>query len=305
MPNNTSSILFKALRAELASAIADFKAYDVPSICKRIGLSEGSEEEAFQSKQKYAQKRIANLTIDDLLKSARLLYSEEGGYALGEALAKVDDLQFRPITKLTRRRVIKLFEGQPLVTEVDEIDFICSVWPISDMPAANGIHYDNLEAFLVQHTVRNDDLTQQELMESLGLLESSTSQFFKFLEAVTSAEYQSVKRQSDLAEEIDRLLRHDGYRRLRASDASISLATVYRNLASLKKVGVAERHYFEGHGARYESTISEHHDHIVDLESDEVIEFQSEEIEKLQQEVARKLGYEVVHHRLELYCQKL
>lgn len=95
------------------------------------------------------------------------------------------------------------------------------------------------------------------------------------------------------------------YRRLRASDASISLATVYRNLASLEKVGVAERHCFEGHGARYESTISEHHDHIVDLESDEVIEFRSEEIEQLQQEIARNLGYEVVHHRLELYCRKL
>ncbi|MCX7561480.1 Fur family transcriptional regulator [Sulfitobacter sp. F26204] len=95
------------------------------------------------------------------------------------------------------------------------------------------------------------------------------------------------------------------HRRLRASDASISLATVYRNLASLESVGVAERHYFEGHGARYESTISEHHDHIIDLDSDEVIEFQSEEIEQLQQEVAKKLGYEVVHHRLELYCRKL
>jgi len=95
------------------------------------------------------------------------------------------------------------------------------------------------------------------------------------------------------------------HRRLRASDASISLATVYRNLASLESVGVAERHYFEGQGARYESTISEHHDHIVDLDSDEVIEFQSEEIEQLQQEIAKKLGYEVVHHRLELYCRKL
>ena len=95
------------------------------------------------------------------------------------------------------------------------------------------------------------------------------------------------------------------YRRLRASDASISLATVYRNLASLESVGAAERHYFEGHGARYESTISEHHDHIVDLDSSEVIEFQSEEIERLQQEIAQKLGYEVVHHRLELYCRKL
>ena len=95
------------------------------------------------------------------------------------------------------------------------------------------------------------------------------------------------------------------YRRLKASGAPISLATVYRNLASLESVGVAERHNFEGHGARFESTTSEHHDHIVDLDSDEVIEFQSEEIEQLQMEIAQKLGYEVVHHRLELYCRKL
>lgn len=80
------------------------------------------------------------------------------------------------------------------------------------------------------------------------------------------------------------------FRRLKASDASISLATIYRNLASLESVGVAERHYFEGHGARYESTISEHHDHIVDLDSNEVIEFQSEEIEQLQQEIAKKMA---------------
>ena len=95
------------------------------------------------------------------------------------------------------------------------------------------------------------------------------------------------------------------YRRLRASDASISLATVYRNLASLESVGLAERHNFEGHGAKYESSTSEHHDHIVDLDSDEVIEFQSEEIERLQLKIARKLGYEVVRHRLDLYCRKL
>lgn len=211
MQHDISSILFKDLRAELASAIAAFKAYDVPAICKRIGLSDGTEEEAFKSKHKYAQKRIASLETAELLKSARLLHSEEGGYALGEVLAKVDDLQSRPITKLTRRRIIKLFDDQPLATEVEDFDFIRSVWPIEDMPAANGNYYDNLEAFLIQHTVRNDDLTQQELMESLGLLESSTSRFFKFLEEVTDAEYQTVKRQSELAEAIDQLLRHDGY----------------------------------------------------------------------------------------------
>ena len=89
------------------------------------------------------------------------------------------------------------------------------------------------------------------------------------------------------------------------SKSFISLAFKLLILASLESIGVADRHYFEGHGARYESAISEHHHHIVDLDSDEVIEFKSEEIEQLQQEIAQKLGYEVVHHRLELYCRKL
>jgi len=88
MLNDISALLFKALRAELASAIAEFKAYEVPAICERIGLSEGSEEEAFQSKHKYAQKRIIGLTTDELLNSARSLHAAERGYALGEVLAR-------------------------------------------------------------------------------------------------------------------------------------------------------------------------------------------------------------------------
>jgi len=68
---------------------------------------------------------------------------------------------------------------------------------------------------------------------------------------------------------------------------------------------LAERRNFEGHGAKYESSTPEHHDHIVDLDTNEVIEFQSEEIERLQLKIARKLGYKVVHHRLKLHFRKL
>ncbi|MFT6089305.1 hypothetical protein [Sulfitobacter sp.] len=78
MEDDISAILLKTLRAELASAIANFKSYDVPSICTRIGLSEGSEEEAFRSKFKYAQKRIAGLPADNLRKSAQQFHAEEG-----------------------------------------------------------------------------------------------------------------------------------------------------------------------------------------------------------------------------------
>lgn len=95
------------------------------------------------------------------------------------------------------------------------------------------------------------------------------------------------------------------HRRTKAISSRISLATVYRTLASLEEAGIIQRHAFEGGGARFETAEREHHDHILDLESGDVIEFHSDEIEALQTEIAARLGYEVVHHRLELYCRKI
>lgn len=95
------------------------------------------------------------------------------------------------------------------------------------------------------------------------------------------------------------------HRRAKTFDAAISLPTVYRNLAVLEHAGLVERHCFEGGGARFETTIASHHDHIIDLETKDVVEFRSDEIERLQRKVAAALGYEVIHHRLELYCRKI
>jgi Fur family ferric uptake transcriptional regulator len=95
------------------------------------------------------------------------------------------------------------------------------------------------------------------------------------------------------------------FRRAKIVDGSISLATIYRNLSVLEQAGIVERHSFEGIGARFEPSRSDHHDHIVDLETGEVVEFQSEDIEKLQMAIARNLGYDLIHHRLELYCRKM
>jgi Fur family ferric uptake transcriptional regulator len=47
---------------------------------------------------------------------------------------------------------------------------------------------------------------------------------------------------------------------------------------------------------------SDHHDHLIDLQSGRVIEFRNEEIETLQRAVADQLGYDLVGHRLELYA---
>lgn len=91
------------------------------------------------------------------------------------------------------------------------------------------------------------------------------------------------------------------YRRSTEIDPRISIATVYRTVRLFEEADILERHDFGDGRARYEESPSEHHDHLIDVQSGRVIEFTSPEIEALQREIARRYGYRLVGHRLELY----
>ena len=172
--------LTQSLRNELASAISDYKAYDVPNVCARLGLAEGSEDEAFQSKYKFASRRLAAIEGEHLLSKARLLLEEIEAFHLREVVHKISDLERPEVTKLTRRRIIKLLVDGPMVSEVEEYDFVSSIFPLERMSAPHQNDGRTLEEYLIQHTIRNDDLTQQEYLEALGLLSCSTSLVISF-----------------------------------------------------------------------------------------------------------------------------
>lgn len=93
-------------------------------------------------------------------------------------------------------------------------------------------------------------------------------------------------------------------RRAEAEVPGISLSTVYRTLTELEAQGVIHRHQFDGASARFEHAESDHHDHMIDIETGKVVEFCSDKIERLQMEIAAELGYEIVHHRMELYVRR-
>src|ERR1700686_3400706 len=90
------------------------------------------------------------------------------------------------------------------------------------------------------------------------------------------------------------------HRRATAIDPRISIATVYRTVRLFEEANILKRHDFGEGRSRYEEMPSDHHDHLIDLQSRRVVEFRNEEIEKLQKIIADKLGYDLVGHRLEL-----
>ncbi|WP_376870561.1 Fur family transcriptional regulator [Albirhodobacter sp. R86504] len=107
-----------------------------------------------------------------------------------------------------------------------------------------------------------------------------------------------------LAESNDHPDAHELQRRAQIEAPGISLSTVYRTLTELETQGVIHRHQFDGASARFEHAESDHHDHMIDIETGKVVEFCSDKIERLQMEIAAELGYEIVHHRMELYVRR-
>ena len=95
------------------------------------------------------------------------------------------------------------------------------------------------------------------------------------------------------------------YRRLIDAGEEVGLATVYRVLAQFEQAGICIRHNFEEGHAVYELTPSDHHDHMVCLDTGDVIEFTDDIIEERQKKLAEEQGYEIIDHSMVLYVKPI
>ena len=95
------------------------------------------------------------------------------------------------------------------------------------------------------------------------------------------------------------------YRKLIDAGEEVGLATVYRVLTQFEQAGICIRHNFEEGHAVYELTPSDHHDHMVCLETGDVIEFTDDMIEERQNKLVQEKGYEIVDHSMVLYVKPL
>ena len=93
------------------------------------------------------------------------------------------------------------------------------------------------------------------------------------------------------------------YRRLIDAGEEVGLATVYRVLTQFEQAGICIRHNFEEGHAVYELTPSDHHDHMVCLDTGDVIEFTDDIIEERQKKLAEERGYEIIDHSMVLYVK--
>ena len=108
-----------------------------------------------------------------------------------------------------------------------------------------------------------------------------------------------------LEEDQAHLSAEDIYRKLIDAGEEVGLATVYRVLTQFEQAGICIRHNFEEGHAVYELTPSNHHDHMVCLDTGDVIEFTDDVIEERQKLLATEHGYEIIDHSMVLYVKPI
>ncbi|MDR2076273.1 MAG: transcriptional repressor [Desulfovibrio sp.] len=92
------------------------------------------------------------------------------------------------------------------------------------------------------------------------------------------------------------------YAKVRAVDAGVGQATVYRTLKLMCEAGLAKEMHFGDGTARYEPVLDEtHHDHLICTQCGKNIEVMDETIETLQETLARNHDFILTSHRMYLY----
>jgi hypothetical protein len=214
------------LREAIAGVIATEKAYNVPALCVRLGLDGGEVSEAMSSKAHYASTRLAKLSTDSLVSVARALLEETDDFALREAVDLIAERNTPPVSDLTRRRLLRVYDGGEICTEYDEIEFLERIWPISSMAGDQNSRdlddwsFRSVKDDIIQHMRRNDDWSNRELLQRLGLMHSSRSMLFRFLEASVHPTTVDETTQKLRVDAINKHLQHDGYRLTRVGSMS-------------------------------------------------------------------------------------
>ena len=77
------------------------------------------------------------------------------------------------------------------------------------------------------------------------------------------------------------------HKRVNKLDTKISIATVYRTVKLFEEAGIVSKHDFKGNKSRYEQAPSEHHDHLIDVNTGEITEFVNEDNIQVQLAILR------------------
>lgn len=228
--------LLETLKENIATALSETKAYNLPALCTELGLAEGEETEAYSSKYYYVLKRVQLLGKDRVIALGKQTLERYPSYQLDETIGLLDPPQDGMISAITRRHLIdELSSMGNLAGEMYLTEFLDRIFPLSQMSFNGGrITQSTLADGVQQHMIRNEDWSYRDFFDYANVLKLSERRFRAILEEVVHPEVRTGADQKRFIDAINPFLLRDGFEL-----APVSQTSGYPVFRVVKRGGVA------------------------------------------------------------------
>ncbi|WP_370178451.1 abortive infection family protein [Alteriqipengyuania sp.] len=197
------------LRGLVAEALYPTSAYLLPAVCERYGMDAGDSNEAMSSKRSYVMRRLEKLSDGKVLEIAKNVASDFPDDQLQASIEALSDGGV--VTDISRHRVARAVNGIELCNSHDLLETLRKHFPEIDRIESVYDPFESLADDIVRHAIRNDDWTNEDILEQVGFFSCSQSKLFRFLEDLLHPINREPEDQLSLAEMLNSILIHDGF----------------------------------------------------------------------------------------------
>lgn len=190
------------------------KAYELEGICKKYGIECDKMLDPMSSKRMYLKSGFTKKNLEQLKDIVRQITFEGCDASFVHDIEPSLNDDFFAIPMVTRRILLNwLCSQRDLEGAVNITSLLSLVWNINTLQITgwdNRPH--NAREYIVQHMVRNEDISYKELFEDLlDFMYIPDRQLFKFIEAVVNPPVRDAEDQGYYIKEINHIIRECGY----------------------------------------------------------------------------------------------
>ncbi|MFR5048760.1 MAG: hypothetical protein ACLUDH_10690 [Faecalispora sporosphaeroides] len=200
-----------SLRQIIVDELKETKAYNLEVVLEKYELIPNRKLDPMHSKRVYVDSALCRLSLDKLKLLANRIIKEESNPEFAKKCEPFLDDDFFEISTITRRKIVNWLCGQLNVEGKLRIDeMLSSAWDLESLPS----RYDRSNALedIMQHMVRNDDLSYKELFEDvLQVMYVSDAKFISLINAMLHPRVRNTDDQLDYVKNINAFLIADGY----------------------------------------------------------------------------------------------
>ena len=157
-----------SIQKTIVDYLYNYKAYDLPEVCKSYGIECNEQLNPNSSKRLYISSGLKKMNLAQTKDLVKKIITNGADAAFVRKIEPFMDDDFFSIPMVSRRAILDwLSTERNLEGKKNIVDLLSMSWNLKSIAITNEWCDTNAYEYLLQHMVRNDDITYVELFEEI------------------------------------------------------------------------------------------------------------------------------------------